>query len=234
MSRIRLTTLALAAIAICSGVLTASLLVPPGDVAPIVVDNGATNGADGGAGSADRDTSAAPAGAATGGGTGTASAAVSFTVSDTPGRVLNLRPGSTQRQWVRLTNPNDVPIEVSSLSATVGQPVDRSGKPMARCSADAVTVTPLQTPVSVPAHGQTDTTLNVRMSPNTPKDCEGANYPLSYTGSGKPGLQSGRPGAPGATGTAASPPAGVPASPTSLPPSITPASPAPADPPPHR
>jgi hypothetical protein len=204
MSRIRLTTLALAAIAICSGVLTASLLVPPADVTPIVVDNGSGN--------TESDTGAVPAGTATGGGTGMVSAAPTFRVSDAPGHPMSLRPGATQPQWVRLTNPNDVAIQVSTLSAAVGQPVDRSGRPMARCSAGAVTVTPLPVSVTVPPHGQVDTTLSVRMAPNTPAECQGASYPLSYTGSGKPELQLDRPGAAGSTPSGATPTSSAPAS----------------------
>jgi hypothetical protein len=194
MSRIRLTTLALAAIAVCSGVLTASLLVPPADVTPIVVDNGA--GSTG---------SELAAGSATAAGSGTARAAVSFGVTDAPGHAMSLRPGTTGRQWVRLTNPNDVPIEVSALSAVVGQPVDRSGRPLAGCSANAITVAPLPTPVSVPPHGHADTTLSVHMAPNTPTDCQGANYPLSYTGSGKPTLPDDHPSQTGTPSTTRTP-----------------------------
>jgi hypothetical protein len=183
MSRIRLTTLALAAIAVCSGVLTASLLVPPADV-PFVWEDGAGNTSASGRGPT-TDT----AGSATGGGSGEAQAADDFTVSDTPGRPMSLRPGGTESRWVRLTNPGDEPIEVSALSARVGQPLDGAGVPLPSCSADAVTVAPLPAPVTVPPRGSTDTQLRVSMAANTPLACQGASYPLQYTAKGTPRLQ---------------------------------------------
>jgi hypothetical protein len=105
-----------------------------------------------------------------------------FTITDRAKSTTNLYPGAAQPRWLTLSNPNNFIIQVSTLTATVGQPTYDSGATATGCTSSMIRVDPLASPVNVPAGGSTDVALTVRMS-NTPAPaCKGANFPLTYSG----------------------------------------------------
>lgn len=114
--------------------------------------------------------------------TGTGGSHKDFTVADRPGFTTNLYPGAAQPRWVTLSNPNNFVIQVSSLTATVGQPTTHSGATATGCTSSAIRVDPLAAPVNVPAGGNVDVALTVRMSNKPPVACKDVNFPLTYSG----------------------------------------------------
>jgi hypothetical protein len=97
----------------------------------------------------------------------------SFLVS---GNVTELGPGVTRPLRLRLTNPNHSDITVEAVQVSVGD--SSTG-----CSGGSLLVANLPGPVFVPRLGEAGVTLGVTMSASASSICDGASFPLTYSGS---------------------------------------------------
>ncbi|MFI5564273.1 hypothetical protein ACIA2T_33700 [Amycolatopsis japonica] len=113
---------------------------------------------------------------------GNANGVKDFGITDVPGRSAALFPGAVADRWIRLSNPQNFPIVVRTVSATVRPPVDASGRPAPGCPASSVSVRSLTAPVPVPGGGSTDVALVTSMLPSAPDRCRNLIFPLTYTG----------------------------------------------------
>lgn len=84
-----------------------------------------------------------------------------------------LYPGATEIRIVRLTNPNDVEIEVTSVGAVAEHP--------AGCLTTVAQVQPLGEPVRVPPNGSRDVTVTVRLAATVQRACRNLRFPLAYS-----------------------------------------------------
>jgi hypothetical protein len=91
------------------------------------------------------------------------------------GEVDGLFPGAETTLDARLTNPHPFPIRVISTSAIV---LDASPG----CPASMLQIGDSQMTVVVPAGGTGTVPLHVRMSRSAPDECQGATWPLEFTG----------------------------------------------------
>ncbi|GHG07148.1 MULTISPECIES: hypothetical protein [Amycolatopsis] len=105
-----------------------------------------------------------------------------FGIADVPGRATALFPGATGTRWIRLANGENFPILVQAVTAAVGKPVDRGGRPVPTCPASSVRVDALPRPVTVPGNGTADIALTSHMLPGAPDACRSVTFPLTYTG----------------------------------------------------
>lgn len=105
-----------------------------------------------------------------------------FDITDTPGRSAVLYPGARTVRWIRLSNPANFAISVTTVTATVGTPRTAHGTPARNCPASSVTVGALGVPVTVPPNGSIDTTLPIRMAAGVSDDCKNLTFPLTYSG----------------------------------------------------
>jgi hypothetical protein len=96
----------------------------------------------------------------------------SFTIS---GKAGGLYPGAVLPLRLTVTNKLTVPIVVTSLTTTVGAA-------STSCGASNLTVTPFSGQLSVPAKGKAKTTVQVSMAHSAPNACQGAVFPLHYSG----------------------------------------------------
>ncbi len=98
-----------------------------------------------------------------------------FTIA---GSVSGLYPGAHKVLPLSINNPNPYALAITSLSATVGNS-DHAG-----CAAANVSVTPFSGSVVVPASSVGIINLAVDMVVSPPDACQGATFPLTYTGAG--------------------------------------------------
>ncbi|MEU4253820.1 hypothetical protein AB0F15_41155 [Amycolatopsis sp. NPDC026612] len=105
-----------------------------------------------------------------------------FGIADVPGRATALVPGAAGPQWIRLTNAENFPILVQTVTAAVGKPVDSRGQPVPACPASSVRVDALARPVTVAGNGTADVALTTHLLPGTPDACRSVTFPLTYTG----------------------------------------------------
>jgi hypothetical protein len=105
-----------------------------------------------------------------------------FGVSDVPGRATALIPGATGNRWIRLTNVENFPILVQTLTTTVGSPVDSAGHTVPACPANAVRVDALAKPVTVAGNGIADVALVTHMVATASNSCRNLTFPLTYNG----------------------------------------------------
>ncbi|GAB3158149.1 hypothetical protein GCM10027258_68780 [Amycolatopsis stemonae] len=105
-----------------------------------------------------------------------------FGIADLPGRASPLYPGATGTRWIRLSNPEKFAIQVKTVEAKVGTPLDARGRPVTACPATSVRVDALARPVPVTGGGSADVALRTHMLPGAPPACRALTFPLSYTG----------------------------------------------------
>jgi hypothetical protein len=111
------------------------------------------------------------------------------------GNVTGLAPGVTQPVELTLTNPNDVPITVTSVTITIGDGTTKNGQPNPGCSGttNLVLVHSLVGSVTVPANTTASLTdLSVATSrwpalqmPDLPVNqdaCKDTSFSLTYAG----------------------------------------------------
>lgn len=92
------------------------------------------------------------------------------------GDVGGLFPGAVKPLSLLVSNPFPDPIRVVSLSTTVGTP-DRAG-----CTATVLTVSGLGSPVDIPPGQSRPVGVDVTMAATAPDACQGARFPLTYSG----------------------------------------------------
>lgn len=91
------------------------------------------------------------------------------------GTVGGLYPTATQPLAITLTNGGAVPLNVVDLVVTVGDA-------NASCAASSLQVAPFTGSLLVPANGAAVTSVDVTMSPTADNSCQGAAFPLAYSG----------------------------------------------------
>jgi hypothetical protein len=117
------------------------------------------------------DATAAPLiGAGTSGAPGTR--AHSFSIAGTVG---GLFPGNTSALKLKVSNPQTVAIEVTSLTTTVGDAA-------IGCAAANVTVSAFSGHLVVPAGKARKATVFVTLVHSAPDACQGAQFPFTYHG----------------------------------------------------
>lgn len=99
-------------------------------------------------------------------------AAGSFRIS---GNVAGLYPGAHFPLVLTVTNPEHFAIVVTTLSVAVG-----NAKP--GCGAANLTATSFSGHLPVPASGTAATKVKVTLAHSAPNACQGAVFPLRYTG----------------------------------------------------
>ena len=92
------------------------------------------------------------------------------------GDIDGLYPGTTRTTELRITNPNAVPIRVTSLAVKVS-------RASAQCGPRTIQTKAQKKDFRVPANGQATAVLRVTLRIGVPNACQGATYPLTYTGS---------------------------------------------------
>ncbi|MDT7785901.1 MAG: hypothetical protein QOF58_4320 [Pseudonocardiales bacterium] len=100
--------------------------------------------------------------------------AKAFTIADV-GTATGLVPGGTVTRKIRVTNPNNQAILVTSLTTSVG-------RPSTSCPANAVTVAPPAVPFVIAKNASADVPLTVRMVASAPNACRNLTFPLTYSG----------------------------------------------------
>jgi len=91
------------------------------------------------------------------------------------GSIGGLYPGDTAQLVLTVTNPQHFPIDVTSISTTVSSP--GTG-----CSFSYMSVAPFSGNLTVPASGSAIVSVPVTLSHAAPDACQGATFPLRYTG----------------------------------------------------
>ena len=92
------------------------------------------------------------------------------------GQVENLRPGAAQPMVVTVRNPNNSPIRVTSvaLHATAAS---------ATCPASSLDLPTWTGSLLVAKRGTATVTVDVGLKPGAPSACQGATWPVTYSGS---------------------------------------------------
>ena len=96
----------------------------------------------------------------------------SFTIA---GNVAGMFPGRTVPMLLTVNNPKSFPIVVTSITTTVGNA-------SAACPASNLSVTPFAGQLTVPSLGSAVTTVVVSMALSATDGCQGATFPLVYSG----------------------------------------------------
>ncbi|HEY0640555.1 MAG TPA: hypothetical protein VGD67_23240 [Pseudonocardiaceae bacterium] len=96
-----------------------------------------------------------------------------------PGFVVTELPDRSDGalRWVRIDNPNSVPITVTRLAVVVGTPPAGTG-----CLAGDLRVDSLPLPVVVPARAWLDIALGTRLTESAPAACGSVRFPMTYAG----------------------------------------------------
>jgi hypothetical protein len=117
-------------------------------------------------------------------------APMAFEISQRPSGLADLYPGApAQSLSIAVHNPNPVPILVTSLQVSVSaDPAGcASAENLALGQSNASTSTPLTVPgggsVALPAQGISAPTIALRDLPVNQDACQGARFPLRFTGS---------------------------------------------------
>jgi hypothetical protein len=104
-------------------------------------------------------------------------AAAATTMFKISGSVKGLFPGSSVPLVLSIVNPQSYPIVVSSITTRVGK-TNRPG-----CSSTFLSVAPFSGAIAVAAKGSAAVIVSVTLSHAAPNACEGAVFPLKYSGS---------------------------------------------------
>jgi hypothetical protein len=97
---------------------------------------------------------------------------VSFSIS---GTVTGLYPGKTRQLVLTVANPQKVSITVTSITTKVSNA-------STKCVAANLVVTAFSGHLVVPAGKTAKATVNATMPHSAPNGCQGAHFPLAYTG----------------------------------------------------
>ena len=92
------------------------------------------------------------------------------------GSVGGLYPGETAPLMLRVTNPQPFAIVVTSIATT-------AGSPNPGCLASYLTVAGFSGQLTVAAQSSGQISVPVTLSHAAPNACQGASFPLTYTGS---------------------------------------------------
>lgn len=95
-----------------------------------------------------------------------------FTIS---GKVGGLYPGAVRSLKLTVTNHQSYAIVVTSLTTKVGAA-------STACGASNLTVASFSGRLRVPARGKASTSVHATMAHSAPNACQGAVFPLHYTG----------------------------------------------------
>jgi hypothetical protein len=93
------------------------------------------------------------------------------------GHVTGMYPGRHRRLVVQISNPQRRAIVVTSITATVGRAV-------IGCKGSNIRVRRFVGAKRVPARGRARVRLRVRMLRTAPDACEGARFPVVFSGKG--------------------------------------------------
>lgn len=91
------------------------------------------------------------------------------------GSVSGLFPGSSLPLVLTVTNPHPFPIQITSIATSVGSPSPG-------CASSNLAVTEFAGKLMVPANSTANVTLTATLGHTTPDACQGAVFPLHYTG----------------------------------------------------
>jgi hypothetical protein len=91
------------------------------------------------------------------------------------GSIRGLYPGASARLVLTVINSHHFGIVVTSISTTVG-------RPKARCVASNLTVHRFSGQLKVPASRSAKVSVSVALSRRAPNACQGAAFPLTYSG----------------------------------------------------
>ncbi len=91
------------------------------------------------------------------------------------GSVTGLYPGASMPLVLTVSNHQEFTIVVTSITTSVGSPSPA-------CVSANLSVTPFAGNVSVPPEGTSNVTVTVTLSHSSPDACQGAVFPLQYTG----------------------------------------------------
>jgi len=100
------------------------------------------------------------------------SASQTFEIS---GAIAGLYPTLARTLNLKLENPNKVAVTVETLQIEVGD----AGP---GCTSSNLAVAPVALPVDIPASGETTVAVTVRLADDPDDACQGARFPLTYTG----------------------------------------------------
>jgi hypothetical protein len=107
--------------------------------------------------------------------TGLAATSASSGTFRIAGSIRGLYPGDSAPLVLTVTNPNHFAIVVTSISTTVG-------RPRASCVASNLTVHRFSGQLEVPASRSAKVSVPVTLSHRAPNACQGALFPLTYSG----------------------------------------------------
>ena len=91
------------------------------------------------------------------------------------GNVAGLYPGASLLLVLTISNPQQFAIVVNSITTSVGSP-------SASCSAANLSVSSFLGSLAVPAQGTATVTVTATMPHSAPNACQGAVFPLQYSG----------------------------------------------------
>jgi hypothetical protein len=92
------------------------------------------------------------------------------------GQVSGLYPGAQKQLNLSVSNPNNFPINVTSLAVTVGSPG------VVGCAQSNVAVTNFSGSLIVAKNATVAKSLPINMLPSAPDQCRGATFPLTFGG----------------------------------------------------
>jgi hypothetical protein len=113
-----------------------------------------------------------PPGSGGGGKPGGGSAAQTFEIS---GATDGLYPTVVRTLHLKLENPHSATVTVETLQIEVG---DASP----RCTSSNLAVEPVDLPIDLPALGEATVAVTIRLVDDPADACQGARFPLTYTG----------------------------------------------------
>ena len=105
-----------------------------------------------------------------------------FLVVELADQPTELARGGSQLRWVNITNPHDVDIVVTRLTADVGLPIVPDHDHDGTCLPSDFSVEPLPGPVTVLANDSIELALIGRLDAAAPMACANAHFPLTYSG----------------------------------------------------
>jgi hypothetical protein len=92
------------------------------------------------------------------------------------GQVSGLYPGAQKQLNLSVSNPNNFPINVTSLAVTVG------GPGVVGCAQSNVAVTNFSGSLIVAKNATVTKSLPINMLSSAPDQCRGATFPLTFGG----------------------------------------------------
>jgi hypothetical protein len=97
------------------------------------------------------------------------------------GEDIGMVPGTVERRTVRLTNLHDTDMRVGRIGARASDPVDALGRPVTGCIPTVALVQPLESAITVPAHGTVEADLTVRLATTVQNECRFLRFRLAYS-----------------------------------------------------